>query len=299
MSTESTRGILLVAHGTVSNLDDLAAFVARIRHGRPPPPGLVEELRHRYSAIGGSPLLSVTDAQARALSERTGLPVIVGMRLWDPSVESAFRSAAERGIRELVLVPLAPFSVSVYGAAAQRSLESVRAELGAATPSLVVCEPWGTEPAFVNAHAEAIRAGLPSDSASTVLLTAHSLPAVAIRAGDRYQAEVEACARAVAEQLGRPCELAFQSQGADGGEWLGPDLRQTFERLVSSGVEHVTLSPFGFLADHVETLYDLDIEARSLADKLGLGFQRIPALNTHSGLIDALASVALRAFGQQ
>jgi ferrochelatase len=129
------------------------------------------------------------------------------------------------------------------------------------------------------------------------VLTAHSLPRAAIRAGDRYQAEVEACARAIAERLGRPCELCYQSQGADGGEWLGPDLRQTFERLAHSGVRQITLSPVGFLADHVETLYDLDIEARAWAGALGLGFERVPALNTAPGLIDALASVAERALG--
>jgi protoporphyrin/coproporphyrin ferrochelatase len=295
-STESSTGILLVAHGTVADLADLPAFVARIRHGRPPPPGLIDELRHRYEAIGGSPLLRVTAEQASALSSRTGLPVIVGMRLWSPSVEDAFREAARRGLTRLVLVPLAPFSVDVYAAAARRSLETVRAELGAATPQLVACEAWGCEPAFIDAQCAALQAHLRVDSRdSAVMLTAHSLPSVAIRAGDRYQAEVEACARAVAERLGRACELAYQSQGADGGEWLGPDLRQTFERLAAAGVRQITLSPFGFLADHVETLFDLDIEARAWAGALGLGFERVPALNTAPGLVEALANVALRA----
>jgi len=297
MSNEPQQtGILLVAHGTVENLADLPAFVARIRHGRPAPPGLVEELNRRYEAIGGSPLLRVTEEQARALEVRTGLPVLLGMRLWEPSVEAAFREAARRGIARLVLVPLAPFSVEVYGAAARRSLESVRAELGEATPELVVCDAWGTEPAFVEAHYAALQAPLRIDSReSAVVLTAHSLPRAAIRAGDRYQAEVEASVRAIAERLGRPCELAYQSQGADGGEWLGPDLRQTFERLAQAGVRQITLAPFGFLADHVETLYDLDIEARAWASALGLGFERVPALNTAPGLIDALSAVALRA----
>jgi protoporphyrin/coproporphyrin ferrochelatase len=296
MSNEPRTGILLVAHGTVSNVGELPAFVARIRHGRPAPPGLVAELTRRYEAIGGSPLLRSTQEQARALEARTGLPVLLGMRLWEPSVEAAFKEAARRGIARLVLVPLAPFSVEVYGAAARRSLESVRAELAEATPELVVCEPWGTEPAFVEAECAALRGPLRIDSRdSAVILTAHSLPRAAIRAGDRYQAEVEASARAIAERLGRPCELAYQSQGADGGEWLGPDLRQTFERLAQSGVRQLTVSPFGFLADHVETLYDLDIEARAWATALGLGFERVPALNTSPGLIDALSAVALRA----
>jgi len=289
-------GIILVAHGTVAALTDLPAFVARIRHGRPAPPGLVDELTRRYTAIGGSPLLRVTEEQARALETSTGLPVLLGMRLWEPSVEDAFREAARRGLERLVLVPLAPFSVEVYAAAARRSLETVRAELSDLTPELVVCEPWGTEPAFVAAHCDALRAQLRVDSReSAVLLTAHSLPRAAIRAGDRYQAEVEASAQAIAARLGRPCELAYQSQGADGGEWLGPDLRQTLERLARAGVRQITLSPFGFLADHVETLYDLDIEARAWASGLGLGFERVPALNTAPGLIDALSSVALRA----
>jgi ferrochelatase len=296
MSNQPRTGILLVAHGTVADVNELPGFVARIRHGRPAPPGLVEELTHRYRAIGGSPLLRVTEEQARALEARTGLPVLLGMRLWEPSVEGAFREAARRGLARLVLVPLAPFSVEVYGAAARRSLESVRAELAEATPELVVCDPWGTEPAFVEAQCAALRAPLRIDSReSAVVLTAHSLPRAAIRAGDRYQVEVEASARAIAERLARPCELAYQSQGADGGEWLGPDLRQTLERLARAGVRQITLSPFGFLADHVETLYDLDIEARAWATALGLGFERVPALNTAPGLIDALSTVALRA----
>jgi ferrochelatase len=295
-SSNTGTGILLVAHGTVDSLTDLPAFVARIRHGRPPPPGLVEELRHRYEAIGGSPLLRVTEEQARALEAHTGLPVLLGMRLWEPSVEAAFREAARRGLARLVLVPLAPFSVDVYGAAARRSLEGVRAELGARTPELVVCEPWGSEPAFVEAQCAALRARLPPASrSSAVVLTAHSLPSIAIRAGDRYQAEVEASMQAISTRLERPCQLAYQSQGADGGEWLGPDLRQTFERLAREGVRQLTLCPFGFLADHVETLYDLDIEARRWAEALGLGFERVPALNTAPGLIEALANVAARA----
>jgi ferrochelatase len=196
----------------------------------------------------------------------------------------------------LVLVPLAPFSVEVYAAAARRSLEAVRPEHGERTPELLVCAAWGCESAFVEAHRALLAAHLRIDSReSAVVLTAHSLPRAAIRAGDRYQAEVEASARRVAEAVGRPCELAYQSQGADGGEWLGPDLRQTFDRLVQSGVRQVTLSPFGFLADHVETLYDLDIEASAWASACGLGFERVPALNTTPGLIEALASVALRA----
>lgn len=296
MSQANSAAILLVAHGTVADMADMPAFVARIRHGRPAPPGLVDELERRYRAIGGSPLLRVTEEQARALEAYSGLPVLLGMRLWEPSVEGALRQAAQLGIRRLVLVPLAPFSVAVYGAAAQRSLAELRPELGDAAPELVVCDAWGCEPAFIAAHAALLAAQLAIDSRdSAVVLTAHSLPRAAIRAGDSYQAEVEASAQAIAEVLGRRCELAYQSQGADGGDWLGPGLRETFERLARAGVRQITLSPFGFLADHVETLYDLDIEARAWAADLGLGFERVPALNSAQGLIAALSHVARRA----
>ena len=216
MADHSRAGILLVAHGTVSDLSDLPEFVARIRHGRPAPAGLVEELRRRYEAIGGSPLLRVTEQQARALESKSGLPVLLGMRLWEPSVEAALREAARRGITRLVLLPLAPFSVDVYAAAARRSLDAVRSELGASTPELVVCEPWGTEPAFIEAQRRALASSLALATRtpySAVMLTAHSLPRAAIRAGDRYQAEVEASAEAVAERLGRHCELVLSEPG--------------------------------------------------------------------------------------
>ena len=114
MTSSSRDGVLLVAHGTVERLDEMPAFLQRIRHGRPASPELVAELVRRYQAIGGSPLLEITRRQAAALAERLGLSVLVGMRLWNPSVESALREAAERGLARLVVLPLAPFSVHVY-----------------------------------------------------------------------------------------------------------------------------------------------------------------------------------------
>jgi ferrochelatase len=267
-------GVLLVAHGTVENLDDLAAFLARIRGGRPAPPGFVEELRGRYEAIGGSPLLAVTRAQAARLAECLGVPVFVGMRLWEPSVEAALEEAGRAGLERLSVIPLAPFSVHVYWAAAKRSEESVRAK-GIRTPELVSAPPWGTHPSFVRANADLVRAHAHPDA--RVVLTAHSLPVVALRAGDR------------------PFELAFQSQGEGSAEWLGPDLPTVLGRARDTGASRVAVAPFGFLGEHVETLYDLDIEAKRLAGSLGLGFERVPALGTAPGLIDALADVARRA----
>lgn len=295
MQAGARDGVLLVAHGTVSELDDLPAFLARIRHGRPASPELLADLRRRYEAVGGSPLLELTRAQASALARRLDLPVLVGMRLWNPSVEDALRGAAQLGVKRLVVLPLAPFSVSVYWQAAQRSLETVKAELGERAPELVPVPAWGEEPLFVEAHARAIRAHGGDSPEAALLLSAHSLPLVAIRSGDRYQTEVEACARAIAERLQRSYRVVYQSQGADGGEWLGPDLHAVLRECRDAGQQRVVLSPFGFLAEHVETLYDLDIEARRWADELGLSLSRVPALNTDETFTSALANVAQRA----
>lgn len=287
MSFPAHTGVLLVAHGTVENLDDLADFVARIRHGRPAPPGLVEELRRRYEAIGGSsPLLQTTREQARELSKRLEAPVLVAMRLWNPGVEEALASAAALGLRRLVVVALAPFSQHVYWDAARKVAAAV-----ASSVELVPSAPYAEQPEFVAAHVELLRPHAVQDV--PLVLSAHSLPRVAIERGDPYARLVEASARAISVGLGRPVQLCYQSQGADGGEWLGPTVRETLVALAARGAKQVVWSPFGFLADHVETLYDLDVEAETLARELSLSLLRVPALNLHPGLTAALASVAI------
>lgn len=286
--------VMLVAHGTVTDLDDLPEFVRNIRRGRPPPVGLVEELRRRYEAIGGSPLLEITGRQGRALGEATGLPVLTAMRLWHPSVEDVLRDAVEQGYERLCVLPLAPFSVHVYHEAAERSLGGIRDTLRV-VPKLVRVEPWGTEPAFVQAHAARIEQALAGAGEAALILTAHSLPSRAIAAGDPYADQVSVCAKAVGERLGRTYRLAYQSQGADGGDWLGPDVKSTLDQVHAEGVRSVVVAPIGFPAEHVETLYDLDIEAAGQARELGLEWRRVPALDDDPGLVQALAAVARRA----
>lgn len=291
MKFPSDSGVLLIAHGTVENLDDLGAFVARIRHGRPAPAGLVEELRHRYEAIGGSsPLLQTTREQAQALARRLEAPVLVAMRLWEPGVEQALRGAQALGLSRLVVIALAPFSQHVYWDAAVKA-----ALLAKTTIQLVPSEPYGTEVDFVAAQVDLIERH--ASTASAVVLSAHSLPRVAIERGDPYARLVEASAQAVSMRLGRPTKLCYQSQGADGGDWLGPSVRETLTNLAAAGQRDVVWAPFGFLADHVETLYDLDVEARAIATELGVSLVRVPALNLHQGLISTLSAVAGDAIG--
>ncbi len=294
-SPAQNSAVLLVAHGTVERLSDLPAFLTRIRHGRAPSQELVDEVTRRYSLIGRSPLLDVTRAQAEGLARALDLPVLVGMRLWDPSVEAALLEAGRAGVERLCLLPLAPFSVHVYQKAAEQSAHALR-ERGERVPELVAVEAWGEDQPFVDAHAELIREHAPVEA--SLILTAHSLPSRAIAGGDPYDALARGSAEAIARRLGRPYHLAYQSQGADGGDWLGPDLRTTFERLAQRGERQIALAPFGFLTEHVETLYDLDVEARSWAAELGLELTRVPAIGTHPGLIQTLAEVARRALGR-
>jgi len=281
-------GVLLTSHGTVRDLEEIPAFLARIRAGRPVPPALAEETRRRYALIGGSPLLRVTQEQAALVERRTRLPTLVGMRLAEPTLDEALERAEELGLARLVVVPLAPYSVHVYSAAAEAARQR-RLEQGGKPPELVPVTAWGTHPRLVAAHAEAIRARL--KPGSRLILTAHSLSLVALRAGDPYEQLVGESAAAVGRALDAPYELAFQSQGADGGEWLGPSLRQALEKARAEDVKRVVLAPFGFLSEHVETLYDLDVEARGWCAELGLELERVPALGTAPGLIDTLVDL--------
>lgn len=283
--------ILLTAHGTVENLDEMPEFLRRIRHGRPAPAELVAELQRRYAAIGGSPLLCLTGDQARLLAEAAALPVFVGMRLSRPELSEALQQAHAAGVTRLAVLPLAPFSVHVYAAAAQRA----RDELGLPL-ELVTAQPFGQAEEFVMAQADLIRPALGAPDSESLFLTAHSLPCKVIQAGDPYAEQVAASAAAIARRLGRAHELVYQSQGADGGDWLGPDLQSALRAAQARGRKRVVVAPVGFVSDHVETLYDLDIEARGWARELGLEFVRIPALNTSRSLISALAAVARRAF---
>jgi ferrochelatase len=224
-----------------------------------------------------------------------GLPVHVAMRFWDPLIEDVVARLVSDGVRELCVLPVAPFSVRVYLDAVTEAL----AAHGDAAPTVVPAAPYGSHPKLVAAHADAIAPFILSAKTgeTELIMTAHSLPTSVLSAGDPYQREFEASARAISERVGYPATIAYQSQGADGGDWLGPTLVQALTETKSAGKRKVVVAPVGFLADHVETLYDLDVEAAAQARGLGLDFARVPALGDKSSLVDALALVAKEAFG--
>jgi protoporphyrin/coproporphyrin ferrochelatase len=299
-----TTAVLLSCHGTVDRIEDIPAFLANIRRGRPTPPAIVAEVTHRFQRIGGSPLMKTTAAQAAALAARLGLPVRIAGRLWGPYPAEVIAALVREGTTTLISLPLAPQSVDIYNAPVREAAAAHASEAGGHAGGLDVraAPPWGLEPALIDAFVETIDEGLAgfpeAERASvSVILSAHSLPQRIIDAGDLYEQQFRGMAAAVAARLAprpNPVTVAFQSQGMDGGVWLGPDLPATFAALAAGGARSALVAPIGFVADHVETLYDLDIEAPELAAKAGLRLRRAPALNTRPRFIDALEAVVRR-----
>ncbi len=293
----SRDGVLLIGHGSVEDPADIPEFVRTIRRGRPTPQSIIDEVAHRWHAIGGSPLARITREVAAALEARLAIPVVVGNRLWRPWAKDAVAALAARGVDRVLSLPLAPFSVHVYN---PTSVEACRA----ASVACVEAPPWGEEPALVDAFVDVLRAArshVPAErrDGAHVLFTAHSLPKRVIAAGDPYEAQVRASAAAVARAAALPrWSVAFQSQGLDstsgGGEWLGPDLPTAIATLAAEGVRDVVFCAIGFLADHTEVLWDLDVEAKAMAERASVSYHRAASLDVHPRLLDALEAVARR-----
>ncbi len=296
----SDVALLTIAHGTVETLAELPPFLTQIRRGHPAPPALVAEVRRRYEAIGGrSPLNDICRQLTQRVGERLGARSAFASRLWEPTPEKVLPALVEEGVKRVVVLPLAQHSAPIY-------VGRVR-EAAAGYPEVKVLGPsnWGQEPGLTRAFAASLAATLAeipwAERAMTrVLFTAHSLPLAVLRGGDPYEREVRASAKAVAacvreQDPAMPVyEVVFQSQGLGGGEWLGPDVASTLERLSHEGVTRVVFAPIGFLADHVEILYDLDIEARGWAEARGMTCARTASLNASQALVETLATLAER-----
>ena len=299
-------GLVVIAHGTVDSLDDLPAFLTNIRRGHAPPPELLEEVTRRYRAIGGSsPLNATTREVARKLAIATGLPARACGRLFGPYPADAVRELVALGVTDFVVVPLAQHSAPLY-------VDAVRKAVNEILPTGTTQGPanWGQNPLLLEAfatRADDALAGLSTEELATTTLvwSAHSLPVSVVRGtdtipGDPYESEVRTATDALLPRLARApgrSVQCFQSQGMSQGaggrtiEWLGPDLRAIFEAEKALGQTRVVVAPVGFLADHVEILYDLDIEARAMADTLSLSFSRTASLNADDALLRALVDV--------
>lgn len=293
-----TVGVLVMAYGGPDTLDDVAPYLLDVRGGRETPPAMVEEIRARYAQIGGrSPILERTRAQAAALDaslNRSGArwAVAVGMRHWRPYIKDTLADFAARGVRRVVGLAMAPHYSRLSIGAYERAAEDGRGDLALRTiPS------WHLLPGYIGAladHVREARARFPAEQrdAVPVIYTAHSLPERIRTWDDPYPAQLAATVQAVAEVLGpHPHRFAYQSAAMTRDPWLGPDVGDVLDELADQGVPGVIVAPIGFVCEHVEILYDIDVELAARAAERGVRLERIAMLNDTPRMMEGLAGL--------
>jgi len=282
--------VVLMAYGSPERLSDVPAYYADIRGGRPIAPEHLADLVERYRRLGiedSSPLNAITEQTRAALEADVELPVFTGMKHWTPRIADAAESAISSGAGEIVGLVLAPHYSALSIAGYREQLE--RALAGRAELRFV--DSWHDEPGFVELLADRVR-----DTDAHVVFTAHSLPARILAAGDPYRDQLLETSRLVAEAAGLPAwSFSFQSESPTGEPWLGPDILDHLESLRQQGVERIFLCPVGFVSDHLEIRWDLDVEAREKAAELGLGLERIEMPNADPQFVRTLAGIVRRA----
>jgi ferrochelatase len=299
--------VLLIAFGAPTAPEEIRPFLQLVSRGRRIPPERLEEVAHHYERMPGgrSPLNELTDRQADGLRQAlTGaglhLPVFVGMRNWHPFLRETLAAMAAAGHRLGFAIILSPFRSEASWERYMKDVAGARQEVADA-PEVTFAPPWGEHPAFAEAAADCVRTALEKVPAAergetAVVFTAHSIPRT-MAAASPYVDDFTAAARAVAGRLGLArWTLAYQSRsGGAGDPWLEPDIGHVVQQLAAGGTRHVVVMPLGFVCDHVEVLYDLDIEARALAAEHGLAFHRASAVNDHPQFVAMLADLVQRA----
>ena len=286
--------VLLLAHGSPDSVDEVPEFLRNVTNGRSVPAQVIEEVKHRYSSIGCSPLTALTLKQGELLSRELGTPVYVGMRNWKPYIADIVASMEADQVSRAVVICLAPQN-------SRTSVGLYRAALGNGLPfRFEFIDSWHDHPLLIKAFAEKLRKAREDASRELgtelpVIFTAHSVPQRTIAEGDPYEEQSRETAALVACEASIPSEewkFAFQSQGMSGGAWVGPTVEDTILELRKAGYRGVFVQPIGFLCDHVEVLYDIDIGFRQFAEKQGLRLWRAESLNDSPLLIAALADLA-------
>jgi protoporphyrin/coproporphyrin ferrochelatase len=288
----SEVAVVLMAYGSPDRLDDVPAYYADIRGGRPIAPEHLDDLVARYRALGiedSNPLNEITEATRAALEAELGIPVFTGMRHWTPRIVEAAERAIDGGARTIVGLVLAPHYSSL-------SIEKYREQLAAAVgerAELRFVERWGSEDAFVDLIANRVRDSL--NAKTHVVFTAHSLPARILEHGDPYQRELLESCRLVADRAAiRAWSFAYQSESPTGEPWLAPDILDHLDELAADGVEDVLVCPVGFVADHLEIRWDIDTEAVERARELGMRLRRIEMPNADPAFVAVLAGIVRR-----
>lgn len=296
---EATPAVLLMAYGTPEREEDILPYYTHIRHGRPPSAEALANLTERYRVVGGrTPLRDLTDDVARAVKAElaargTPAPVYVGMKHWHPFIADTVRRMAADGVTEVTGLVLAPHYSRMSIGQYRKYFDEANAAL--ATPLAVrFVESWHAQPAFVALMATLVTQGLaqfPIERRDDVMIvfTAHSLPMKIREWGDPYEQELLDSSRAVAERVRRhEWRFAWQSAGQTADPWLGPDIQEYLETLHAEGVRDVLQVPIGFVADHLEVLYDIDIEAKQKAASLGMRLERTALPNATPEFIRAV-----------
>jgi ferrochelatase len=295
--TGSKPAILLLAHGSPESPADIPEFMKYVTSGRQVPDTVMKEITQRYALIGKSPLTEITTRQAEALQAKLGLPVYVGMRNWKPFIGEAVRQMVSNGINKVVAICLAPQNSSTSVGLYSKVLGEER------KPGMTVqfVDSWHDHPLLIQAFVERLepvwrQASAEMGAALPVIFTAHSVPTRTIHAGDPYEKQAKETARLVADKIASLApelrHFAFQSQGMSGGPWLGPTVESAMLEQKRQGHKGVVIAPIGFVCDHVEVLYDIDIGFREFAKEQGLRMWRPESLNTSATFVDALAKLA-------
>ncbi len=298
--TLSYDAILLIAFGGPTCLEEIRPFLARVTEGMPIPPQRLDEVAHHYEAVGGkSPLNEITFRQANALRKvlNDRLPVYVGMRNASPFFSETLKQMADDGIKRALGFILSSHRTEASWERYQKNIADARAEIGGAAPEIDYCEGWHDHPLFIQCWAELIDAAFAAiapyrRNSAPLIFTAHSLPA-AMAARSPYVDEAQTTARLIANSLSHErWSLAYQSRsGRPSDPWLEPDIGKVIRDFAARGVKDVVVAPIGFVCDHVEVLYDLDIETKKLAAGLGMNFVRASCPNDHPTFIRMMADV--------
>jgi ferrochelatase len=298
------QAVLLLAHGTPECIEQIPEYLSNVTGGRPLPPEAVEEIQRRYALIGHSPLTEITLEQTRLVEAELAfggerVSVYVGMRNWHPYIADVVRQMRADGVEEAAVLCLAPqnsrTSVGLYRRAVEADAGGLRLDF---------TEGWAEHPLLIEAFAERLRPAWSKLSAEVgapvpVLFTAHSVPTRTIQASegqaaDPYAAEARHTAALVAARVPEIPQwfFAFQSQGVSGGPWIGPTVEETLQSIAALEAKAVLLQPIGFLCDHVEILYDVDILFREFAARMNLRLERPESLNASALLAKAIADLA-------
>jgi protoporphyrin/coproporphyrin ferrochelatase len=295
--------VLLIAFGGPEKREDIRPFLEIVAAGRRISPERLDEVAHHYDAIGGrSPLSELTMRQAEGLRralQQVGAapPVHVGMRNWHPFLHEALAEMRDSGRRRTLGIILSSFQTEASWERYVADVAKAREKVGAGAPEVVYAPPWAEHPRFIDAMVARAADALanvpaPKRAEALVVFTAHSVP-VAMAAGSPYTRQLESAAFVIAGRLGHPrWQVAYQSRsGAPGDAWLDPDICDAIRGVKGQGVEDVVVVPIGFVCDHVEVLYDLDVEARAVASEAGVRFHRAQAANDHPAFIAMLADL--------